>query len=227
MIALPCKGVFQVYREVCAACHSLELLSFRSLGEKGAPYYDPKYPNPNDNPLIKAFAAEYTIPDIDELGDSIERPAIPADHFPPIYPNEQAARASNGGSLPPDLSVIVKGRSGHADYLYSLLTGYDLSRKVLKSHVPVLYYNPYFPGGQIAMAEQLTEDRVEYQDGTKATPDQMAKDLVTFLTWAGDPHMEKRKKTGFMVLIYLVIMSLVLWFAYREVWRNVNRKKTS
>ena len=170
---------FQVYREVCASCHSLDLLAFRMLGEEGGPYFNAEYPNANDNPLIKAFAAEYQIPDIDEVGDVIERPGKPADYFPAVYTNEAAARAANGGALPPDLSVIVKARAGGADYIYSLLTGYGTAPEGIKIQ-PGLYYNPYFSGMQIAMAPQLKDGIVEYQDGTPATPEQMAKDVVYF-----------------------------------------------
>jgi len=116
---------FQVYREVCAACHALEHVAFRHLGDKNGPYYNDAYKNPNDNPYVKAFAADWTINDIDsETGDVIERPGIPADNFPDIFANDAAARASNGGSLPPDLSLMVAARTGGADYVYNLLTAY-------------------------------------------------------------------------------------------------------
>jgi len=134
---------YQVYREVCAACHQLKHLSFRHLGDKGGPFYDENYPNPNDNPYVKNFAADWQIEDIDgETGDVIERTGIPADAFPPIYPNEAAARAGNGGGLPPDLSVIVKARNGGADYLYNLMTAYAEEMPHDMEMGPGLHYNP-------------------------------------------------------------------------------------
>ncbi len=216
---------FQVYQEVCVSCHSLELISFRNLGQKGGPYFNHKYPNPNDNPLIKAFAAEYQIATIDELGDPIEKPGVPSNRFPLVYANDAAARAANGGSLPPDLSVIVKARAGGADYIYSILTGYETAPEDANI-LPGLYYNPYFSGKQIAMAPQLTDGIVEYQDGTVATPKQMAKDVVEFLAWAADPHMEKRKRTGLGVLIFLSVFCVLMYLSYREIWRTEKKKKT-
>jgi len=123
---------YQVYREVCASCHQLQHLSFRHLGDKGAPFYDENYKNPNDNPYVKNFAADWQVEDVDgETGDVIERPGIPADKFPPIYPNPAAAQASNGGALPPDLSLIVAARNGGADYIYNLLVAYEAEPKCL------------------------------------------------------------------------------------------------
>ena len=210
---------FQVYREVCAACHSLEHLSFRNLGEKGGPYYDEEHPNPNDNAMVKAIAAEYIIQDIDDLGDPIDRPGRVADKFPNPYPNPQAARAGNGGALPPDLSVIVKARHGGADYIASLMTGYTDAPADVEVLVGT-YYNPYFSGGLIAMPPQLLEGRVEYMDGTEAAPEQMALDVTEFLAWASEPKMEARKQLGFMTLIYLLILAVLLWFSYQAAWRN-------
>ena len=137
---------FKVYREVCAACHSLNLVSFRNLGDKGGPFYDPHYPNANDNPYAKAIAAEYQINDIDsETGDTVQRPATTADRFPSPFPNEAAARAGNGGALPPDLSVIAKARAGGPAYIASLLGGYVNPPAGLEVP-PGQYYNPYMPG---------------------------------------------------------------------------------
>lgn len=234
---------YQVYREVCAACHALEHLSFRHLGDKGAPYYNPKTPNPNDNVEVKALAKDWLIPDIDgETGDPIERTGIPADEFPDIYPNEPAARASNGGALPPDLSVITKARTGGADYIYDLLVSYKEMPHEYKMKDGVEYempigmnYNPAFEGSEIAMAAPLVDDIIEYADitvddghgGTKvikapaATVEQMSKDVVEFLAWSGDPKMEVRKKVGFSVFIFLFIFSALMFLTYKNVWRDV------
>jgi ubiquinol-cytochrome c reductase cytochrome c1 subunit len=228
---------YKVYAEVCSACHSMNQLSYRNLGQKGGPFFDEKYPNPNNNPYAKAIAAEIKVPDIDpDTGDAITRPATPADKFKHPFPNEPAARASNGGAFPPDLSVIAKAREGGPAYLYSLLTGYHEPPKGLT--VPAgKYYNPYMPGdmasywtgpkdkvppgGFIAMPFQLPADRVTFDDGTKATSEQEAHDVVTFLAWAAEPHAEERKQTGLAVMIYLIIFAGLVYASYRRIWRNV------
>ncbi|MCR9270779.1 MAG: cytochrome c1 [Henriciella sp.] len=258
---------FQVYKEVCASCHGMKLLSYRNLGEPGGPFYDDAYPNANDNPLVKAIAAEYEVMDAtpDEFGDPVFRPAIPADTFREPYPNEQAARAANGGALPPDLSVITKARGKGAEgdgasYVYSLMKGYpsfdevkfreepngefvnylefDDGEKVGELIQPIgVYYNPYFAGdtapqwsgdprhkpygGFLAMPAQLPDGRVEYMDGTEATTAQMAYDVAMFLHWAGDPKQVQRKSLALPVMIYLVLLSILLWFSYKRIWRNV------
>lgn len=227
---------YKVYREVCAACHSMNLMSFRNLGQKGGPFYDPEYPNPNDNPYVKAIAAEYQINDIDsETGDVIQRPGTSADRFPNPFPNEAAARAGNGGALPPDLSVIVKARHHGAHYVYSLLSGYQDPPAGLQVS-PGQYYNPYMagdltaywtgeghvpPGGFIAMPPQLAPDKVTFDDGTPSTIEQQAKDVAAFLAWASEPKMEERKAFGFGAMIYLVLFAGVLYASYRRIWRNV------
>lgn len=213
---------YQVYREVCAACHSLNHVSFRHLGDKGAPFFDEKYPNPNDNPLVKAFAADWTIADIDtDSGDVIDRPGITADKFPPIFANSAAAAAANGGAIPPDLSSIVAARGGGADYIYNLLTAYNLTPPEGYELSPGTHYNPVMEGGAIAMAPPLFDDLVEYGDGTAATIDQMALDVTEFLAWSSDPKMEQRKFIGFGTMIFLLILSILLFFSYKEVWRDV------
>ena len=227
---------YQVYREVCAACHALEHLSFRHLGDKGAPYYNPKTPNPNDNVEVKALAKDWLVPDIDgETGDEIERTGIPADKFPRIFPNEPAARASNGGALPPDLSVITKSRTGGADYLYDILMGYrdEIPHDMEMSEG--MSFNVAFEGQQIAMAPPLVDDLIEYAEitvsdghgGTEviappaATVEQMSRDVVEFLAWAGDPKMETRKRVGLSVFIFLFIFAALMYATYRNVWRDV------
>lgn len=227
---------YKVYREVCSACHSMNLVAFRNLGDPGAPFFDPKYPNANDNPVVKALATDIQVPDIDsETGDPITRPATPADRFPAPFPNATAARASNGGALPPDLSLMAKAREGGPEYIASLLQGYVASPAGL-TEMPGKYYNPWFPGdvtanwtgdhahvppgGFIGMAPPLALDKVTFDDGTKSTVRQQADDVAAFLMWAADPHMEARKQMGFSVLIFLVLFSGLLYASYRRVWRN-------
>ncbi|MBL4870498.1 MAG: cytochrome c1 [Robiginitomaculum sp.] len=227
---------YQVYREVCASCHTLEHMSFRHLGDKGAPFYNAEFPNPNDNPVVKAFAKDWSVPAIDqESGDEIERPGIPADRFPDIYPNTIAAAASNGGAVPPDLSLITKARTGGSDYLYAILTGYHETPHDF--HLSEgMNYNTAFDGNQIAMAPPLSDGIVEYAARTipaehggeahtlappEATVEQMASDVVQFLTWAGDPKMEARKNLGFATFLFLFIFSLLLFMTYKQVWKDV------
>jgi ubiquinol-cytochrome c reductase cytochrome c1 subunit len=228
---------YKVYREVCSSCHSMNLMYFRNLGQPGGPFYDPKYKNPNENPYVKAIAAEYQINDIDsETGDTVQRPGTSADRFPNPFPNEAAARASNGGALPPDLSVIINARHEGSQYVYSILTGYVAPPAGLKVD-PGKFYNPYFPGdlsafwsgdhdhvprgGVIGMAPPLEANKVTYDDGTKSTVDQQAKDVVAFLTWASEPKATERKEFGLAAMIYLVVFAVLLWFSYRRIWRNV------
>ena len=212
---------FQVYQEVCAACHSMRLLSYRNLGEPGGPFYDEEYPNPNDNPVVRSIAANYFMIDEnpDEFGDPVERNGLPRDSFYSPYTNDQQARSANNGALPPDLSVIIHARGNGANYVYSLLTGYDADHEAPAGQ----YYNEYFPGGYLSMAPPLMDGRVEYvgDHAPEATVEQMSEDVVAFLAWAADPHMEERKQLGLMVMIYLFIFAVLLWFAYRQVWANV------
>jgi ubiquinol-cytochrome c reductase cytochrome c1 subunit len=228
---------FKIYSEVCSSCHSMSLMYYRNLAQPGGPFFSPKFPNPNDSPYAKAIAADVKVPDIDpDTGDTVQRPATPADHFRAPFPNEAAARASNGGALPPDLSVIAKAREDGPNYIYSLLSGYKDAPKGLT--VPAgKYYNPYFPGdlssfwsgpknqvpkgGFISMPFQLTPNRVTFDDGTKATTDQEAHDVATFLDWASDPMQEQRKETGLAVMIYLLVFAGVVYGSYRAIWRNV------
>lgn len=227
---------YQVYREVCSSCHTLEHMSFRHLGDKGAPFYDARYPNPNDNPLVKAFAKDWDVPAIDQdNGDPIERPGIPADKFPAVYPNAIAAAASNGGAVPPDLSIITKARTGGPDYLFALLTSYHEAPHDF--HLSEgMNYNAAFLGNQIAMVAPLSDGLVEYAARTipgehggephtlaapEATVEQMASDIVQFLTWAGDPKMQARKNLGFATFLFLFIFSLLLFMTYKQVWKDV------
>ena len=229
---------YKVYREVCSACHSMNLMYFRNLGQKGGPFYDPKYRNPNDNPYVKSLAKDIQVKDVDQdTGDAITRPAMPADRFPAPFANEAAARASNGGALPPDLSVIIKAREGGANYVHSILTGFVLTPPAGMTVPPGKYYNPYMPGdmssfwkgpadktpegGFIAMPPPLADGRVTFDDGTKSTLDQEARDVTAFLAWAAEPKMEERKQFGLGAMIYLLIFSVLLWFSYKKIWKNV------
>jgi ubiquinol-cytochrome c reductase cytochrome c1 subunit len=230
---------YKVYHDVCSACHAMSQLHYYDLGASGGPFADPdKYPNPNNNPRVKALAAEVKIADIDsDTGDTVQRPGTTADKLKPPFANEAAARASNGGALPPDLSLIVKAREGGARYVYSILTGYVPAPAGLT--VPAgKSYNPYMPGdlgafwsgpkdkvpkgGFISMPFQLTPDRVTFDDGVKATTEQEAKDVVAFLAWASEPHQVERKQMGFSVLIYLLILAGLVYASYRKVWRKVD-----
>ncbi len=228
---------YKVYQEVCSSCHSMSLLSYRDLADNGGPFASEKYPNPNENPFVKALAGEVDYPDIDsETGDATTRKGTPADRFKAPFANEAAARAANGGALPPDLSVITKAREGGPAYVYSLLTGYEDPPAGLEV-TPGKYYNPYFPGdlgsfwsgdhkktpkgGFISMPPPLMDDRVTFDDGTKATVSQETKDVVAFLAWASEPKQMERKRTGFAVLIYLFIFAGLLYASYRRIWKNV------
>lgn len=210
---------FQVYKEVCAACHSLDRVAIRTLAQPGGPGFT--------EAEVRAIAASYMVPagpneqgqTVDDKGQPLMRAATPADSFPPPFPNEKAARAANNGAAPPDLSLMVKAREGGADYVYSLLTGFGKAPAGEKM-APGMYYNVYFPGRQIAMPPPLTDDRVMYADGTKATVDQEAKDVVTFLTWAAEPKMEERKESGFGVMIFLLAFAGFLYLSYRKIWHG-------
>jgi ubiquinol-cytochrome c reductase cytochrome c1 subunit len=227
---------FKVYREVCSSCHSMDLMYFRNLGQKGGPFYDPKYPNPNNNPYVKSLAHDIQIKDIDQdTGDPINRPGMPPDRFAAPFPNEPAARASNSGALPPDLSVMAKAREGGPAYVYSILTGYVPPPKGMT--VPAdKYYNPYMPGdmssfmakgakvpegGFISMPPPLVDGKVTFDDGTKSTVQNEARDVSAFLAWAAEPKMEERKAFGLGAMIYLLIFSVLLYFSYKKIWKNV------
>ena len=202
----------QVYKEVCASCHGMKQISFRNLSQPGGPEFS--------EAEVKAIAAEYEVTDgPDDYGDMYERPALPKDRFVEPYPNVNAARAANGGAYPPDLSLITKARSGGPDYIHALLSGYEEAPEGVEMR-PGLYYNPYMAGGKIAMPAPLLEELVEYGDGTPATVQQMSLDVTQFLNWAAEPELEQRKRTGFMVLIYLTIFAGLLYFSMRKIWAD-------
>ncbi len=202
---------FQVYKEVCAACHSVRYLRFRDLLGIGL-----------DEETIKAVAGEYTVIDgPDDSGEMFERPAKPFDVFPSPFPNPQAARAANGGALPVDLSLIVKAREGGEDYLYSLLVGYT-DPPADEEGLPGAYYNPYFPGGWIAMPPPLSEDMIEYADGTPATVEQMAADVTQFLSWLAEPELEERKRVGLKFMLFVLVMTGIFYAYKRKVWARLH-----
>ncbi len=213
---------FQVYQEACSFCHSMSLVAIRNLGDPGAPFYDEEHPNPNESPVIKAIAAMFTVTDGPDIeGDMFERPARPSDYFPAPFANDQAARASNGGALPPDFSMLVRARAHGPQYIYSLLTSYADEAPEGVEIRDGMNYNPAFKGGMIGMPPPLFEEQVEYSDGTHASVEQMAHDVVTFMAWAADPKMEVRKRMGWMVMIYLLIFALLMYGSYKAVWRDV------
>lgn len=202
---------YQVYKEVCAGCHAMRFVAFRNLMEIGF-----------SADQVKAIAAEFTMEGgPDDEGEMFDRPGRPSDYFPSPFPNKNAAKAANGGAAPPDLSLIIKAREGHENYVYSILTGYAEAPEDL--NIPEGgNYNPYFPGQVIAMPEPLGEDAVEYVDGTPASVDQMAHDVTTFLAWAAEPKLEARKRMGFKVIVFLLILSGLLYAAKRKVWADVH-----
>ncbi|HEU5482501.1 MAG TPA: cytochrome c1 [Sphingomicrobium sp.] len=215
---------FQVYKEVCSACHGLNLVAFRDLEQLG--YNEAE---------VKAIAAQWQIevPSINpETGEAATRPAIPPDRFPSPYPNEIAGRAANNNAFPPDLSLITKAREGGGAYIYSLLTGYqqrqpaELLRKFPTAKTPPnLHYNPYFANLNLAMPPPLTgEGQVSYADGTKPTVDQMAKDVSAFLVWAAEPSLQRRHTAGIAVVIFLLFATVLGYFAYRNIWATEKRK---
>lgn len=202
---------FQVYKEVCAACHSLNLLSYRNLEALGFSKEE-----------VKAIAKEAQIAEMDDEGKMADRPGKPEDKFHNPYPTEAAARAANNGALPPDLSLIIKARAHGPDYLHALLTGFQDPPADVKMGEN-MHYNEYFPGNQIAMTAPLSEGMVTYSDGTSATVNQMADDVTAFLAWAAEPEMEQRKHMGVMVLIYLLIFTSIMYMAKRRIWARLSR----
>ena len=202
---------FQVYKEVCAGCHSLNYISFRNLADLGF-----------NEEEIKVIAKEYEVEDgPNNDGEMFTRSAIPSDTWPAPYPNDNAARAGNNGALPPDLSLMVDARVGGADYLYALLSGYHEAPDG-QEVADGMYYNAYYPGHQIAMPSPLSDDGVEYSDGTAATINQQARDVSAFLAWATEPNMEQRKRMGVMVLIFLTAMTGLFYVSKRKIWADVH-----
>ncbi|MCP5362783.1 MAG: cytochrome c1 [Rickettsiaceae bacterium] len=201
----------QVYLEVCSTCHSNHNLYYRNLKDIGFSEAE-----------IKQLAQKYTVKDGPNAeGEMFDRPALPSDRFVSPYPNEEAARAANNGAYPVDLSLIIKARQDGPNYVFSLLSGYQDAPADVKL-MPGLYYNPYFEGGQIAMPPPLTEGQVTFSDGTPATVEQMAKDVVVFLQWAAEPEMEHRKSMGLKVMIFLLVFTVFFYIAKKKIWKNIS-----
>ncbi len=223
---------YQVYKEVCASCHAMHLVAFRTLGDEGGPHFG--------EAEVRALAAEYQITDgPDEAGDMFQRPGVPADRFPSPFPNAAAAAAANGGAAPPDLSLMAKARGvgqgiqwtvldfftqyqeGGPDYVHSLLTGYQDPPEGVE--VPEgTHYNPYFVNGiSLKMPPPLADNQVTYTDGTPQTVDQYSRDVSAFLMWAAEPHLVERKRMGFMVMIFLVVFAGLMYLTKKKVWSKV------
>jgi cytochrome c1 len=222
---------FKVYREVCQSCHSLSLISFRNLAEPGGPGFT--------SAQAAAVAAEYKIQDgPNDAGEMFERPGRLADRFPKPFPNDNAARAANGGALPPDLSLIAKARTYERggfwflldlvtqyqeqgpDYIDALLQGYTEAPKDF-TLPPGTNYNKYFPGHAIGMPAPLSDGQVTYDDGSPQTLAQYSKDVTAFLMWTAEPHMEARKRLGIQVMLFLLVFAVLLYFTKKKVWAAV------
>ncbi|WP_454915379.1 cytochrome c1 [Xanthobacter sediminis] len=222
---------FKVFKEVCASCHSANFLYFRNLSQPGGPSFS--------EAQVKQIASEYQITDgPNDSGDMFQRPGRPSDRWPAPFPNDQAARASNGGALPPDMSVLAKARSYHVgfpgfitdafiqyqehgvDYIHAVLTGYAEPPEGVTVQSG-LHYNKYFPGNQIAMPKPLSDGQVDYSDGSPQTVDQYASDVAAYLMWMAEPHLDTRKRIGFQVFIFLIVLGGLLYFTKKKVWKNV------
>ena len=213
---------FQVYKEVCSACHSLKYVAFRDLEQIGF-----------SKPEVKAIAKNWSIetPSIDPAtGEAATRKSLPSDYFPKPFANDVAARAANNNAIPPDQSLITKAREDGPAYIYSLLTGYEAQPAAMLKQFPDvktpegLHYNPYFRNLNLAMAAPLNDGQVSYSDGTKASVDQMAKDVTAFLTWAAEPKLETRKTVGWASMVYLIIFTGLAYAAYRSIWADKKKK---
>jgi len=223
----------KVYKEVCSNCHALSYIAFRNLADPGGPGYS--------EAQVAALASEYKIKDgPNDQGDMFERPGRAADYFPSPFPNEQAARASNGGAAPPDLSLITKARSYERgfpwfvfdfvtqyqeqgpDYVAALLQGFQDNPPADFKLPEGSYYNKYFPGHAIKMPKPLQDGQVTFDDGAPATVAQYAKDVTSFLMWAAEPHMEARKQLGFQVFVFLIIFVGLMYFTKKKVWADAH-----
>jgi ubiquinol-cytochrome c reductase cytochrome c1 subunit len=207
---------YQVYTEVCASCHSMKYLSYRNLAEEGGPEFS--------EAEAKNIASQFEVIDgPNSDGEMFTRAAKLSDKFVKPYSNDQEAKNANGGAYPPDMSVLVKARKGGPDYIYSVLLGYEDPPADIKLDEGV-YFNKYMYGNKIKMASPLSNGIVEYADGTKATQKQMAKDVVTFLTWAAEPHLESRHRVGFKVIIYLLVLTILVYFSMKRIWSRIETK---
>jgi len=224
---------YQVYKEVCSACHSMKLLAFRNLADEGGPNFTVEQ--------VQALAATFQITDgPNDQGDMFQRPGRPSDHFPSPFPNEQAAAAANSGAAPPDLSLMAKAREAERgplftildfftqyqeagpDYVHALLTGFNQTPPAGLKIPDGLHYNPYFLSGPaLAMPPPLSDGQVTYSDGSPQTVDQYAHDVAAFLMWAAEPHLVERKRIGFEVLIFLIVFGVLIYLTKRRVWSDV------
>ncbi len=207
---------YQVYTEVCSSCHSMKYVSYRNLAEKGGPEFT--------EAQAKAIAASFEVKDGPNAdGEMFTRPGKLSDKFVMPYENVKAAQAANGGAYPPDMSVLVKARGGGVDYIYSLLQGYEdpPAGFILDDGV---YYNKFMYGNKIKMSNQLSDGLVEYADGTNATVEQMSKDVTTFLMWTAEPHLEARHQMGFKAIVYLIILTILVYFSMKRIWSRVETK---
>jgi len=204
---------YKVYTEVCASCHSMKYVSFRNLAESGGPEFSKEQ--------VKVIASSFEVTDgPNSDGEMFTRPGKLSDKFVKPYENEQAAQAANGGAYPPDMSVLAKARSGGVDYIYSLLLGYEDAPNGVTLDDGV-YYNKYMYGNNIKMSQPLSDGLVEYSDGTVASEEQMAKDVTTFLMWAAEPHLEARHKMGFKAILYLIILTILVYFSMKKIWSRI------
>jgi cytochrome c1 len=222
---------FKIYREVCANCHSLDMLAFRNLADAGGLGYS--------EAQVAAVAAEYKIKDIDDLGNAIERAGRPADHFPSPFANELAAKAANGGTAPPDMSTLAKARTyerGFPWFVFDMITQYqeqgpDYIAALLKGYLDPPqgfqvpeggHYNQYFPGHVIVMPPPLQAGQVTFDDGSPQTLEQYSKDVAAFLVWAAEPHLVQRKRIGFQVMFFLIVLAGLMYFTKKKVWSAVH-----
>ena len=207
---------YQVYQEVCSSCHSMKYLSYRNLVQEGGPEFTVEQ--------AKAIAASFEVKDGPNAdGEMFMRPGRLSDKFVMPYENEKAAQAANGGAYPPDMTVLVKARGDGVDYIYSLLQGYEDPPAGVTLDDGV-YYNKYMYGNKIKMSNQLSDGLVEYSDGTSASVEQMSKDVTTFLMWTAEPHLETRHKMGFKAIIYLTILTVLVYFSMKRIWSRIETK---
>jgi cytochrome c1 len=205
---------YQVYRDVCANCHSMRLLSYRNLGEQGGPQFSKE--------AVEILASKAQITDgPNEKGEMFQRPARPSDRFRSPFANEQLARLANSGALPPDLSVMAKARPAGPDYIHALLTGYREAPAGMQM-TQGMHYNAAFPGHQIAMPPPLVDGVVAYTDGTKKTVENYAKDVSAYLMWAAEPKLEERHNLGARIMIFLAAFAVIMFLAKRAVWSRVH-----
>lgn len=206
------KRGFEVFNQVCTNCHGLRLVAYRNLADVGLTQEE-----------IKTVAAAREIPDApNDEGIVNPRPGRPSDKFIDPFPNDKAAASANGGALPPDLSLMAKARVGGPNYIYSLMLGFEENAPEGHPIPEGKYYNKYFPGNAISMPPQMMEDMVTYTDGTKATPEQMAKDITAFLNWAAEPELDARKSMGLKVMIFLGVLTAMLYALKRQIWKNLH-----